>query len=223
MSERPTDQPSGTSPLLAGLLDGVTRYYTARFEAHGATPQGVDWNSGESQRKRFDQCARLWEGRTRFSLNDFGCGYGALLDYLVERKLDVDYLGVDVSEAMIEEANARMAGRRNCSFVRSSIPPRVADFTVASGLFNVKLDAVATAWLDYMLAMLGEMDRTSASGFGFNCLTKYSDPERMRRDLYYADPAFLFDYCKTRFARNVALLHDYDLYEFTILVRKTPR
>jgi hypothetical protein len=26
--------------------------------------------------------------------------------------------------------------------------------------------------------------------------------------------------CKRRFSRNVALLHDYDLYEFTVLVRK---
>jgi hypothetical protein len=42
----------------------------------------------------------------------------------------------------------------------------------------------------------------------------------MREDLYYADPARLFDHCKTRFARNVTLLHDYGLYEFTMLVRK---
>jgi hypothetical protein len=42
----------------------------------------------------------------------------------------------------------------------------------------------------------------------------------MRSDLHYADPGRLFDYCKRRFARNVALLHDYGLYEFTLLVRK---
>jgi hypothetical protein len=42
----------------------------------------------------------------------------------------------------------------------------------------------------------------------------------MRADLYYADPAQVFDYCKRRFSPNVALLHDYGLYEFTILVRK---
>jgi len=42
----------------------------------------------------------------------------------------------------------------------------------------------------------------------------------MREDLYYADPCFIFDYCKRNFSRNVALLHDYELYEFTIIVRK---
>jgi hypothetical protein len=50
-------------------------------------------------------------------------------------------------------------------------------------------------------------------------LSLYSDPERRRPDLFYADPLFLFDYCKTRFSKAVALLHDYPLYEFTVLVR----
>ena len=42
----------------------------------------------------------------------------------------------------------------------------------------------------------------------------------MRPDLYYADPCFLFDYCQRRYSRWVAVLHDYGLYEFTIVVRK---
>jgi hypothetical protein len=57
-------------------------------------------------------------------------------------------------------------------------------------------------------------------GFAFNALTSYSDPERMKNTLYYADPCRLFDLCKREFSRDVALLHDYGLYEFTILVRK---
>jgi hypothetical protein len=57
-------------------------------------------------------------------------------------------------------------------------------------------------------------------GFAFNCLTAYSDAHKMQSYLYYADPCRLFDLCKRRYSRNVALLHDYGLYEFTILVRK---
>jgi hypothetical protein len=41
----------------------------------------------------------------------------------------------------------------------------------------------------------------------------------MRDDLFYADPLALFEHCRTRFSRRVALLHDYPLYEFTLLVR----
>jgi hypothetical protein len=64
------------------------------------------------------------------------------------------------------------------------------------------------------------MNSLSRAGFAFNALTKYSDAEFMRPDLYYADPLFLFDHCKCRYSKFVALLHDYPLYEFTILVRK---
>jgi hypothetical protein len=75
-------------------------------------------------------------------------------------------------------------------------------------------------WRDHVEATLDVMDRTSRRGFSFNCLTTYSDAEKMREDLYYADPCDLFDCCKRRYSRHVALLHDYGLYEFTILVRK---
>ena len=94
------------------------------------------------------------------------------------------------------------------------------DYTVASGIFNVKLETAAAEWDEYVLQTLGRIDALSRKGFAINVLTKYSDAEFMRPDLYYADPLFLFDYCKTNYSRFVALLHDYPLYEFTILVRK---
>ena len=71
-----------------------------------------------------------------------------------------------------------------------------------------------------MLRTLAAINGLSKRGFAFNVLTKYSHPEFQRPDLYYADPLFLFDYCKTKFSRFVTLLHDYPLYEFTLLVRK---
>lgn len=42
----------------------------------------------------------------------------------------------------------------------------------------------------------------------------------MKDYLYYADPCFLFDHCKRNYSDRVALLHDYGLYEFTMLVTK---
>ena len=71
-----------------------------------------------------------------------------------------------------------------------------------------------------MLGVLDEFNRLSRRGFSSNFLTKYSDADKMRPDLYYADPLFLFDYCKRNFSRNIALLHDYRLYDFTLLIRK---
>jgi hypothetical protein len=95
-----------------------------------------------------------------------------------------------------------------------------ADYVVASGLFNLRLDVDEQSWRAYILDTLRSLDRLGRRGFAFNMLTSYSDPERMRGDLYYGDPCFFFDHCKRTFSRDVALLHDYGLYEFTLRVRK---
>ena len=50
-------------------------------------------------------------------------------------------------------------------------------------------------------------------------LTGYSDADKMVPELHYADPCAMFDWCKRELSRHVALLHDYGLWEFTILVR----
>ena len=90
---------------------------------------------------------------------------------------------------------------------------------MASGIFNVRLGTSEDDWAAYMLDSIAQMASRARLGFAFNVLTLYSDPERRRPDLYYADPCKLFDHCKRTYSRNVALLHDYDLYEFTMLVR----
>jgi hypothetical protein len=91
---------------------------------------------------------------------------------------------------------------------------------VASGIFSVRLDADDFSWRSHIEKTLRLLDSKSRYGFAFNCLTSYSDAERMRDYLYYADPCYFFDFCKRNFSRDVALLHDYGLYEFTILVRR---
>jgi hypothetical protein len=68
--------------------------------------------------------------------------------------------------------------------------------------------------------VIEELAARATRGFAFNALTRYSDVEKRRPDLYYADPLELFDRCKRRYSRFVTLLHDYPLYEFTIIVRR---
>ncbi len=197
----------------------VREYYTGRLEAHGATPAGVDWPSAQSQRLRFDVLLGLCDRRSRFSVNDYGCGYGALLDYLRAGGYRVEYCGFDLAPRMIECARRRHARHGHCRFVVEEGQLRPADYTVASGVFNVKLRASDEEWKEYVLHSLEVMRSASVKGFAFNMLSAYADRERMREDLYYGDPLFFFDYCRRRFSRRIALRHDYPLYEFTILVR----
>lgn len=204
------------------LLTEVAEYYTTKLAAHGETPRGVDWNGEEGQTLRFEQLCKIIDKANHFSINDLGCGYGALYDFLSSKNEGFSYLGVDISDGMIRAAKQRFKDQPQARFVSSSEPDQVADFGVASGIFNVRMGRSDDDWQPYLEATLDVLDRTSRIGFAFNCLTSYSDKYKMRDYLYYADPCVLFDLCKRRYSRNVALLHDYDLYEFTILVRKLP-
>jgi SAM-dependent methyltransferase len=202
------------------FLAPVANYYVDKLACHGATARGVDWNSEASQALRFAQLCRVMQGRGPLTLNDVGCGYGELCDYLARKGFDVDYLGIDIAPAMIAAARSRARPAPRTRFAEGAVPDRVADYAVASGIFNVRLATPDAEWLAHVLEALDVLNGSSRLGFAFNCLTSYSDPERKRPDLYYADPLALFDHCKRRYSREVALLHDYGLYEFTLIVRK---
>jgi SAM-dependent methyltransferase len=202
------------------IRKNVGEYYSAKVRSHGPTPKGVDWNSGESQELRFKQLTSVIDFGQPFSINDFGCGYGALVGYLDKHAASYKYYGFDISEEMIDSAIEQHKGFAHCKFFSDSNALTPADYTVASGIFNVRMDFSDEAWLSYTIDTLNKLNSLSTKGFAFNALTKYSDVEYMRPDLYYADPTKLFDHCKLNFSKYVALLHDYPLYEFTILVRK---
>jgi cyclopropane fatty-acyl-phospholipid synthase-like methyltransferase len=200
-------------------LDQVKSYFDKRIQEHGASPQGSDWNSEASQNIRFDQLLKVIETNS-FSLLDYGCGYGALSDYLALKGFEVDYSGFDILESAIETARAAHAGKSHRTFFFDKSKLSKYDYVIASGIFNFRGEQSFDDWTEYTLETLKEFNRMSGKGFSSNFLTKYSDADKMRPDLYYADPGFLFDYCKRNFSKDVALLHDYRLYDFTIIVRK---
>jgi cyclopropane fatty-acyl-phospholipid synthase-like methyltransferase len=202
------------------FLTEIAKYYTTKLTEYGETSRGVDWKSEAGQLLRFEQLCKIFDTANHFSINDLGCGYGALFDFIVNKYDGLSYLGVDVSEGMIQAAERRYKDRPQARFVLSNEPSQVADFGVASGIFNVRMGRSNEEWQSYIEATLEVLDRTSRLGFAFNCLTCYADKDKIRDHLYYANPCALFDLCKRRFSRNVALLHDYGLHEFTILVRK---
>jgi len=204
----------------ASILQQVNNYYSGKISTHGPVPAGVDWNSKSSQELRFEQLLKLPVVSTGFNINDFGCGYGALYGFLKSRGIQCGYTGYDVSEEMIAAARKLYGDSDKHRFVIGSAMSHTADYVVASGLFNVRGGVADEEWRGYLLETLDAINESSIRGFAFNCLTLHSDPHRMRSDLYYADPCELFDYCRSRYSRSVALLHDYGLYEFTLLVRK---
>jgi len=200
------------------IYKSIDKYYTNKINQYGATPKGVDWNGEKSQFIRFEQVSKIIK-QDKFSINDIGCGYGKYSEFLLKNYANFNYNGYDLSTEMIDNAK-KLYKQYNFQAINNLKEIRISDYSIASGIFSVKMAHTKEEWLSYIFNTLEEINLKSKKGFSFNMLTKYSDKEYMRDDLYYADPLFFFDYCKCNFSRNVSLIHDYNLYEFTILVRK---
>ncbi|MFZ8805618.1 MAG: class I SAM-dependent methyltransferase [Candidatus Calescibacterium sp.] len=208
--------------ILQEILGNIEKYYTDKIKKYGATPKGVDWKDEKGQFIRFEQLSKIFDMNEPFSVADIGCGYGKFVDFLDKNFSNYTYFGYDLSSEMVSKALELYSHKQNVFFRHISSLEEIdqADYVVASGIFNVKMHYSEAEWLFYIFTTLELMNKKSIKGFAFNMLTKYSDREYMKEYLYYADPCFFFDYCKKNFSKKVALIHDYELYEFTILVRK---
>lgn len=207
-------------PSNADVQRAIAHYYTSKIEAHGATPQGVDWKDRDSQRLRHSQFLRLLREDRNASIADVGCGYGDFFSFLREQGFTGTYTGYDLAETMIEFAHKLHGTGNDRTWVIGSMPQASTSYVVASGIFNVKQNLPTTVWENYIDETIDQMATMAERGFGFNILSIHSDPERRRDDLFYADPAVYLDRIANRYGRSIALLQDYGLFEFTILVRR---
>ncbi|MDP1846712.1 MAG: class I SAM-dependent methyltransferase [Solirubrobacteraceae bacterium] len=209
-----------TSPKdeVSVALAAVERLYSEGLAQHGASPRSVGWKDAASQQLRFAKLAQLLPtGGEPISVNDLGCGYGSMFAFLdglpgvtLER-----YYGYDISEPMLDRA--RRATDERAQLVCAAEPTQTADYSFASGPFNVKHSSSDAAWQGYVEQCLRRLAASSRHGFAFNLMTTFVD---YRQDnLFYADPCAFFAFCKREISPYVTLLHDYPLYEWTMLVR----
>ena len=198
----------------------VADYYTGKIRQFGATPLGVDWTCMPTQELRFVQLLKICDWDLPFSLNDLGCGYGAMLAYLAKRhrRVRVDYLGQDVSEAMVNHATKLWAGTPKASFATGHELGRTADYSVASGIFNVRLAHSRARWEAHIRATLAELHTKSRRAYAVNFLAPVTATGP--RELYRATPEKWARFCEEELGGEVTVLADYGLREFTLLVRK---
>jgi SAM-dependent methyltransferase len=199
----------------------VARYYGGRVRKFGATPWGVDWTCEPTQSLRFVQLLKIAGRSRKYSLNDLGCGYGALLGFLRQRgNASIDYAGCDISRAMIRNARALWPSEPAATFIVSQSMPRVAHYSVASGVFNVQLGFGPRVWRTWIESVLHELNRSSERGFAVNFMLPPAPGLEPLAGLYRTTPLPWVDHCRRVFDAEVEVLGDYGLREFTLLVTK---
>ncbi len=202
-------------------LTEVEKLYSENLKKYGVQSKSVGWPDPDAHNLRFDKLIEIFEKDDQdggISINDLGCGYGELCKYLQYRRVQVKkYIGYDISEPMINKGKEYIKDQ-NVEFVVNDRILQMADYSIASGIFNVKLNEDKKQWEEYIFDVLANMNQYSLKGFSFNLLSVYVDYTKPH--LFYGDPLVFFDYCKKNFSKQVSLLHDYPLYEWTMLIRK---
>jgi SAM-dependent methyltransferase len=219
----PSQDERNEGAVVSETLTGIANLYEQNLSDHGTTSKSVGWKDEASQLLRFQKLVEVIDAGAsgeEISVNDLGCGYGAMFKYLdaMPSVRLARYYGYDISDEMLAAAREAVASPK-ADFISSSALTEEADYSFVSGTFNVKLEASDEVWAEYVKEKLLNLSSKSRKGFAFNLLSTYVDWKA--EQLYYADPLMYFDFCKRNISRYVSLLHDYPLYEWTIVVRKS--
>jgi SAM-dependent methyltransferase len=212
---------SDNAQSIESVCEIIENYYTARISKYGATPLGVDWTCIATQELRFVQLLKICQLTASFSLNDLGCGYGALIAYLSKRHADagIDYLGVDLSAAMISNARRLYSHRPSTRFSVGRTCSRAADYSVGSGIFNVRLNQDFETWECFIAQTLLDMKADSRRGFSVNFMLPDASPDVPNEVLYRTTPERWTEFCEDRLDCRVETITNYGLREFTLLAR----
>lgn len=204
-------------------LDLVAAGFGVQLKEHGATPKGVLWNDAEGQKLRFELLIGVMEGdisKEGLSINDLGCGYGAFFDFLEKTTPMVGwrFFGYDISEDMIKSAKTRVSDPR-AAFQKSAAASQKADYSFASGTFNMLGTASDADWTRFVKESLLDLWAQSAKGLAFNLL----DPARKKKRepwLYYPDIDDVLNFCRAKLSPKAKLVDSRPLEEWTILIRR---
>jgi hypothetical protein len=120
---------------------------------------------------------------------------------------------------MVRRAQRQWKHRTDARFVAGATSPRVADYSIASGIFNVKLREPLDRWTSFVARTLADMAATSRRGFAANFMAARDRDAAAELELYRSAPAAWIDYCERTLGGSVELVAEYGLREFTLLVR----
>jgi len=124
---------------------------------------------------------------------------------------------------MISRARRRFR-RADRRFSVGKASPRLADYSVASGVMNVNVGYSRAAWEDFIAAVLQDIRRTSRRGFSVNFMSDANGASEASGNLpetrlYRTNPERWIPYCEDALGCSVETLENYGMKEFTLLLR----
>jgi SAM-dependent methyltransferase len=187
-------------------------HFSRLLSRHGRSHASLEWNSRESQERRFGVLAEIGL-QPGDSVLDVGCGTGDLLAWMERRGLTVDYAGTDLTPMMVEHARARFPERpfvQGCLLDGVNLPKDRFDWVLASGIFAHRRDHPDA----YMRDMIAAMLPLAVKGVAVNSLS-LNAPHNRQWQLFHADPDATITWARQKVPR-ADLREDYDPNDFTL-------
>jgi SAM-dependent methyltransferase len=190
----------------------IRRFYEGQYKTYGYDPRSLGWIAG-SQQTRFRELAAIGD-LEGCSILDVGCGFGDLYGYLLDRGINVNYTGVDLSPDFLDIARMVYPDAEffMADFENGTIRGKF-DWAFESGAFSLKLSDNKMLIRNSLKKMFKMVKKGMAADF-LSSKAAIKDGS-----LYYQDPDELREFCCT-LSERVVIKNDYRPAEFCVYIYK---
>jgi SAM-dependent methyltransferase len=197
--------------------DQITNYYQSLFKIHGVSPKALGWDKGK-QFLRFHQLTSDWELNGN-SILDVGCGFGDFVNYLQSAGIEnYSYSGIDLVGDFVEAAKI-LHGSPRARFLQASLEdyeePSIFDYSIASGVFNLRVDCVDG--YELIAQSMKRMFQLSRIALSIDFIS--SKVDYTHKHNFNSEPEKILAMAYT-LSRNVVLKNNYFPFEFSVTIYK---
>ena len=191
--------------------NAVFGYYNKVLVQDGAQDHmKVGWGSVSSQELRFSVLSEVgfFKG---CSVLDVGCGLGNLFDWLITSGISIDYHGIDINLAIIDEAR-RLRPQVRFDVLDILDPDHNLsryDFVVLSGALTIPVNH-QDIFINKMMSRMFELCKLGVAANFMSTHANHIEPGK-----YYANPSAMTEVCLS-LTRKFVLRHDYMTHDMTV-------
>ena len=199
-------------------FEEIKEEYTTKFLEHGVSSSAMLMPKGRHE-ARFSIVAEYLSELSNPTLLDYGCGLGFLNDYLIENKIGVKYLGVDMTESFIDSCIERTGDATKFKRIHPMDELQdTFDVVFASGVFNLQTSQSESESLSYAHDRIEHLYRITNKVLVVDFLSP--DVDFRQNQSQHVDYRLLLEWFIPKQTRRWILRHDYLPYEYALVLFK---